>query len=133
MLNPNWFPNAQKAKPTPGKFEDGMDYSQRLFHYAYASQTDELHIVENRLLQRLNIFHLQNKLAKLKGAVWGDMSASDDDLDNLKSTLHDYSEYLYMPLSLRSLTFKPMELKFGNASSNTSRICMPLATFGRIF
>ncbi len=94
MLNPSWFPNGQKAKAAPGKFEDGMNYSQRLFHYAYASQIDTVHVLENRMLHRLNIFHLQNELARLKGAVWEDMSASDDDLIKLKTTLHDHGKQI---------------------------------------
>jgi hypothetical protein len=90
MVNHKWFPNADRAERTPGKFEDGMDYFQCLFHYAYTSRTDEVHVVENRMLHRLNIFHLQNELAKLKGSIWTDMNASEDNLIKLRELLHEH-------------------------------------------
>ena len=56
-----------------GVITEGMEYSERLFHYAYASQTDDVNFTEYRFLQRVNIFRIQNELAKLKrpaGRVW---------------------------------------------------------------
>ena len=71
-----------------------MTYNERLFHYTYASQQDEVHFMEFRILQRLNIFRLQNKLAELKASCWKELKPSDVDFENLKTTLHDYGKPL---------------------------------------
>lgn len=69
-----------------------MDYAKRVFRYSWHSGNDEPHILEYRILNRINLFHLQNELAKLKSAVWNDFSAKEDDLARLRTTLHDYGK-----------------------------------------
>ncbi|KAI4269808.1 MAG: hypothetical protein LQ337_007058 [Flavoplaca oasis] len=68
-----------------------MTYSQRLFHHTYASQRENAHFIEFRLLQRLNLVQLENELAQLKGKVWSHMDASDQDMKLLRATLRDYA------------------------------------------
>ena len=90
---PPWLqPDPQVETKEAGVIEDGMDYENRLFHYAYATRHD-LHFLEYRLLERMNIFHLQNKLARLKGSVWKEQKASDSEMDELKTTLHEYGKF----------------------------------------
>ncbi|KAK0260356.1 hypothetical protein LTR91_009420 [Friedmanniomyces endolithicus] len=97
---PSWlYPKAAEL-PKPGEILDGMDYSERLWHHTFATQDNDVHFLEYRVLHRLNIFDLQNQLAKLKGACWKDQKASEADLKKLKTTLHDYTtaiqDYAYM-------------------------------------
>lgn len=77
-----------------GTIEDNMNYGERLFHYTYATRNDDVHFLGYRMLHRLNIFRLQNQLAKLKGSSWTKHDISDTDLLELKNTLHDYSKHL---------------------------------------
>jgi len=89
---PAWFiPPAPVAKKL-GVIEDGMDYDERLLHYTYATQQHELHFMEFRILQRLNIFRLQNRLARLKGNVHANLRAYESDADKLEATLHSYGK-----------------------------------------
>lgn len=44
-----------------------------------------------RGLQRLNMVNLQNELAKKKGSMWINMTASEDDTRDLSSLLHQYA------------------------------------------
>ena len=92
---PAWFvkrPSAETQKL--GVIEDAMNYGQRLFHYTYATHHDDVHFLEYRTLHRLNIFHLQNQLAELKGSYWTERDAPRATLGELKTKLHDYSKYL---------------------------------------
>ena len=90
---PAWLPvEASASVKDLGIIKDSMEYTERLFHYAYASQVDDVHFMEYRLLQRVNIFHIQNELAKLKAAYWTNLNAGNDTLDELKVTLHDYGK-----------------------------------------
>jgi hypothetical protein len=75
----------------PGMILPGMDYAQRMFHYTYSS-ADEILFMEFRLLQRLNLVELQNELARIKAAVWSEMSASEGDLKKLRITMHEYGK-----------------------------------------
>ncbi|KAH0438899.1 hypothetical protein CcaCcLH18_03045 [Colletotrichum camelliae] len=81
----------RSEKSAPRRIRDDMDYAERIFHYAWQSGNDEPHILEYRMLNRINLFHLQNELAKLKAAVWTDCSAEEGDLAKLRTTLHDYA------------------------------------------
>ena len=90
------MPSAETQKL--GVIEDSMDYGERLFHYTYATQHDDVHVVGYRALHRYNIFHLQNQLAKLKGSCWTKHDVSDETLVDLKNTLHDYSKYLNLDM-----------------------------------
>lgn len=67
-----------------------MPYSQRLFHDTYASQKEEAHFVEFRLLQRLSLVQLQHELAQFKGRVWSHIEAAEQDVKFLRVTLQDY-------------------------------------------
>ncbi|ERF74210.1 hypothetical protein EPUS_03400 [Endocarpon pusillum Z07020] len=98
---PAWFPlKAPGTVKKLGDVTDGMGYSERLFHYAHASQRNDVHFMEYRLLQRINIFRLQNELANLKAAFWTNLEADDGKMDQLKTTLHDYAtalrDYAYL-------------------------------------
>ena len=96
--HPAWLPPAEGTTHQFGTIEDGMKYGQRLFHYTYATGHDNVHYLQYRMLHRVNIFHLQNRLARLKATCWTNRDVSDTDLLDLKTTLHDYSEHLYFPL-----------------------------------
>lgn len=90
---PAWFPvKASDTVKEPGIIQDGMLYSDRLFHYAYASQAEDVHFMEYRLLQRMNIFHIQNELARLKGTCWTNLDADENTMNQLKTTLHEYGK-----------------------------------------
>lgn len=92
---PAWFVKRPSAEtPNPGVIEDTMDYGERLFHYTIATGHDDVHFLEYRTLHRLNIFHLQNQLAELKGSYWVKGDVPHGTLGELKIKLHDYSRYL---------------------------------------
>ena len=90
---PTWLhpPPAEETQKL-GVIEDDMNYGERLFHYTYATRHDDVHFLEYRMLHRLNMFHLQNRLAKLKGSCWTTHASSEADLVDLKDTLHEYSK-----------------------------------------
>lgn len=87
-----WHSPPVAETPNLGVIEENMSYDERLFHYTYATRYDDVHFMEYRILHRLNIFHLQNKLAKLKGVCWTDHKLSDEKLTEMKTTLHEYSK-----------------------------------------
>jgi hypothetical protein len=90
---PSWLqPETKVETKTPGVIDDGMTYDERLFHYSYATRRDELHLLEFRLLQRMNIFNLQNKLARLKGSCWGIQALADSEMNEMRDTLHQYGK-----------------------------------------
>ncbi|KAJ3950874.1 hypothetical protein N0V92_012733 [Colletotrichum tropicale] len=99
-------------KRNPDRIRDDMDYAERVFRYSWHSGNDEPHILEYRILNRINLFHLQNELAKLKSAVWSDFSAKEDDLARLRTTLHDYAAFPFIadlpgdPYNSRYCTFR---------------------------
>jgi len=70
-----------------------MSYEERLFHYTYATRHTEMYFLEYRLLQRMNIFRLQNKVASLKGASWQNQKVQERDWDSIKIALHDYGKH----------------------------------------
>ena len=74
--------------------EINIQYGERLFHYTYATRHEDAHFLEYRVLHRLNIFHLQNRLAELKGSCWTKHDVSGTNLLGLKNKLHDYSKHL---------------------------------------
>jgi hypothetical protein len=80
----------------PGMLLPEMSYQQRLFHYTYSTADDKLLFMQSRLLQRLNLVHLQNELAQLKIAVWKDMSANHSDMQKLRVTMHEYSKQIIL-------------------------------------
>ena len=77
-----------------GKLDDNMTYPQRLFHHTYASQNEDAHFMEFRLLQRLNLVQLQNELARIKGKVWRNLEASEEDMKDLRVKLRDYGTWI---------------------------------------
>lgn len=92
---PAWFHPLPLTEPQQlGVTENDMNYGERLFHYTYGTRHHEhVHYLEYRMLHRLNIFHLQNRLAELKGKSWAHHDLSDAGLLDLKDRLHDYSKY----------------------------------------
>ena len=92
---PAWLYTAPAADtPELGIIDDSMSYGERLFHYTYATRHDDVHFLEYRMLHRLNIFNLQNRLAKFKGSCWTRHDVQETELLDLKDMLHDYSKYL---------------------------------------
>ena len=90
---PAWFHPPPLTEPQKlGVIEDDMNYGERLFHYTYGTRHEDVHYLEYRMLHRLNIFHLQNRLAELKGSCWTNHDLTDADLLDLKNKLHDYSK-----------------------------------------
>ena len=93
---PWFYPPPPVEERKLGIIKDDMEYSEKLFHYTYATQWDEVHFLEFRLLHRLNIFHLQNKLAKLKGRYWDTLKVSDTELTEIGTALHSYSKAVFV-------------------------------------
>lgn len=96
---PNMDPQAIHSVSGPagrkaGIFNDKMSYAQRLFHHTYASQNEDVHFIEFRLLQRLNLVQLQNELAQMKGDIWTNMEISEEKAEALRVTLRHYGKYL---------------------------------------
>ena len=85
----------------PGMLLPEMSYAQRLFHYTYSTADEKLPFMGFRLLQRLNLVHLQNELAKLKIAVWKDMRANESDMQKLRVTMHQYGKQYLIPSSVK--------------------------------
>ena len=84
--------NSEKEQTGTRSLSQDMSYTQRLFRHTYASQSEDAHFLEFRLLQRLSLAQLQNELARQKGDIWGNMEASEEDLRNLRKTLHEYGK-----------------------------------------
>ncbi|KAJ9614774.1 hypothetical protein H2204_014472, partial [Knufia peltigerae] len=108
---PAWLqPEPHIETKQAGFIKEGMTYEDRLFHYTYSSRHDELYFLEYRLLERMNIFHLQNKLARLKGSCWEKQTAVplDSDSDDLRITLHQYATAVRDYAFMRSLQDLPV-------------------------
>lgn len=88
------FPFAARhdTSSVPGIILDDMTYSERLFHYSCSVEGLEPHFLAFRGLQRINLVHLQNKLAKHKGNVWKEKAAPEDTLEDLEVILHKYGK-----------------------------------------
>ena len=99
-----------------GVIEDDMEYGERLVHYTHATQNDEVHVLEYRSLHRLNIFCLQNRLAKLKGRYLEKVNVSDAGSVELEQTLRRYSKCCQTPSS-DFLFFSPFPFALSNKSS----------------
>lgn len=69
---------------------------KKLSEYAYNTRNDNLHFIEYRLLRRLNIFNLQNKLAAIKVLSQRHHQLTDAELLELQETLHAYSKPCYI-------------------------------------
>ncbi|KAJ9623419.1 hypothetical protein H2203_005678 [Taxawa tesnikishii (nom. ined.)] len=78
-------------KNTPGRIEDGMSYEERLFHHAYRVGYEDPDFLMFRGLQTLNIINLQNELARCKADIWTKQAASEDSLQRIKRTMHEYA------------------------------------------
>lgn len=91
---PPWLqpPPIMQAQKKLGVMEDDMEYGERLIHYTYATQHDDIHFLEYRSLHRLNLFCLQNRLAKLKGCYLDKVNVSDEESVEIENTLHRYSK-----------------------------------------
>ena len=93
VSRPSWLGERPSAKTNSlGVGEDTMKYGQRLCHYTYATRHDDVHFLAYHDLHRLNILHLQNELAKLKGSCWAEENVPEAKLGDLKDKLHDYSK-----------------------------------------
>lgn len=99
---PSWLQSPQVARSQKrlGVVEDDMRYGEKLVHYTYATKHDDLHLLEYRSLHRLNIFCLQNRLARLKGHFLEKIDVSDEESLEIENTLHRYSTLL------RNLSFQ---------------------------
>lgn len=81
-----------------------MKYSQRLYRYAAGAEqaNEDPHFMIFRELQRVNIIHVQNELARYKAIVRSAESASAEDLSHLRKLVHDYGKppkYSVFPFS----------------------------------
>ncbi|KAF4842317.1 hypothetical protein CGCSCA4_v008797 [Colletotrichum siamense] len=97
------IPATHELKAVPGRIREGMGYAERMFHYSWQSGAEDLPILEYRTLSKMNIFHLQNELAKLKASVWTGMSVSQDNLAKLRVTMHAYANAIRDYEHLRAL------------------------------
>lgn len=71
-----------------------MKYSQRLYRCAVGAEqaNEDPHFMIFRVLQRVNIIHIQNELARYKAIVRSEESASAEDLSQLRKLIHDYGK-----------------------------------------
>ncbi len=73
--------------------ENGHDesYAQQLFKYTFDEGRQEPRFLIFRGLQLMNIFNLQNDLAKLKHDIMTAKAATPQQTDSLTKVLHNYS------------------------------------------
>ncbi|KAF7923195.1 uncharacterized protein EAE98_007900 [Botrytis deweyae] len=88
----NTFSINVPKEPDVGIVKDEMSEAERLFHYSYAARSEEPCFLAFRGLQILNITHLQLELAKKKGAIRTNNTASNTDIQDLASILHQYAD-----------------------------------------
>lgn len=81
----------KNAKPTAMP-RDEMTLDERLFRYTYNTIDQDLHVLEFRILHRMNIFRLQNKLPAFKGLAWARGQLSLAEQEELSKTLHAYGK-----------------------------------------
>jgi hypothetical protein len=93
MERPKPAGKASTAKGTPGEIQDGMNYDERLFHYTYASQDNDPHFLQFRLLQKISLAHMQNELAKIKDRTMCQQSVTEPELERLRVVLSDYGMF----------------------------------------
>ncbi|KAI2842454.1 hypothetical protein CBS147343_10571 [Aspergillus niger] len=68
-----------------------MSYTERYLRYTYATGNEEPYFLTFRGLQRLNLVHLQNKLAQKKSVIWKGKEGTEESINDLTSTLHAYA------------------------------------------
>lgn len=72
-------------------------YGARLFDHAWESQAHsaDLPLLSFDTLQRTNIVHIQNELAKLKGAIFTKETIETSEMERMRTLLRDYSKLAY--------------------------------------
>lgn len=94
---PAWAPRPDAELQQPGAITPDMTSGQRLYHHSHATANHPLHCLEFRVLQRMNILRLQNKLATLKGTCSEKKQLDPADEDTMGRTLHEYGQYTPQP------------------------------------
>jgi len=102
---PPHIPHAPHAPHTPAPVTSSAQdltsndrpYGGRLFDHAWESQAHsaDLPLLSFDTLQRTNIIHIQNELAKLKGAIFTKETIETSDLERMRTLLHHYSKLAY--------------------------------------
>jgi hypothetical protein len=81
---------AQKAE-SQSPNTPGMDYWKQLIHYGHKVQRDDPVLAEFATLQRLNLVHIQNRLAEIKADIADHRTTSETQMEELRRLLHEYS------------------------------------------
>ncbi|KAI1052414.1 hypothetical protein LB507_007539 [Fusarium sp. FIESC RH6] len=85
----------EQPSPRPGGSHDGSDHSdthgERLYKYTFDEGRQEPRFLIFRGLQLMNIFNLQNELAKLKHGIMTAKNATPEQTKSLTKVLHDYT------------------------------------------
>ncbi len=87
---------------TPGSHHEDESnhdesYGEQLFKYTFDEGRQEPRFLIFRSLQLMNIFNMQNDLAKLKHDIMTTKTATPQQTESLTKVLHNYSNYLYLP------------------------------------
>jgi hypothetical protein len=77
--------------PQEGGSNDDESYGEQLFKYTFDEGRPEPRFLIFRGLQLINIFNLQNDLAKLKHDIMTTKSATPQQTESLTKVLHNYS------------------------------------------
>jgi len=78
-------------KSDHGETDHGESHGERLFQYTFDEGRQEARFLIFRGLQLMNIFNLQNDLAKLKHGIMTTKTATPQQTEPLTKVLHDYS------------------------------------------
>ncbi len=88
-------PQTPQAPHTPAEDKlllnaSDSSYGARLFDHAWGNNSADLPLLAYDTLQRTNIVHIQNELAKLKGRIFNNGKIEADERESLRSLLRDY-------------------------------------------
>ncbi|KAH6849907.1 hypothetical protein B0I37DRAFT_403837 [Chaetomium sp. MPI-CAGE-AT-0009] len=84
-------PGGETNDNRPRSIHHDAPYEERLFQYTTNSHRQEPRFLIFRGLQLLNLFRMQNDLAKLKNKIWKDEVAAAEDTENLMVLLRNYT------------------------------------------
>lgn len=87
-------PVRHKPQPATPKEKDSLSYEARLFDHSWDSRaySTGLPLLKYDTLLRMNIVHIQNELAKLKGTIITPDKTKPEELGRLRGLLHDYGK-----------------------------------------
>lgn len=82
----------KQDKSDRGESDRGESHGERLFKYTFDEGRQEARFLIFRGLQLMNIFNLQNELARLKHVIMTTKTATSQQTESLTKVLHNYSK-----------------------------------------